>query len=318
MKPKLNQSYSSISKFLDCKKKYWWTYVRGLEPKVRSLAFITGELIHSGVGRIYAKNSNFIEDTIVDLNKIRIDFRNNLQFAPAEEQKFIELEYVIRGMLEAYAITYSDLIKTFHPIQNEYKIQYKLHNGITLVCILDNIMTNDTDLYIHELKSTKTLNDNYVKNIQNNLQISIYFHTFNCVSAMLEHKGYPQLTGKKIAGIVFDVIQKPGIKRKKLESYDDFLVRLIKYYTEGNDYENFYMEFIKYPLKTERRIMDGLLKITDDILACTKDEDFYCNDTACFTTDEYSYYGYRCSFYEICHSGENPSTLLQYKERNLV
>ena len=284
-------SYSSIRAFLTCKRKYFWYYVKGLELKFTNVNFVFGNVMHFGLHQIYSKNSKYIIDTIKFLNeeKDKIKFIN-----PKDEEKLNKFEYQTRGMLFAYNEYYSSFIKKVIHIKNEFSIEHVIDDYLFKGRI-DNILKYKGQLYIHEIKSVKTLSEDYINNIKNDLQTHIYFHVNN-----LANKKF------KIKGILFDAIQKPGIRQKEKEETNEYLQRLKEYYLQNKEF--FYMDKIEKPLLSKNRIINLIKAVIADMKTCVKEDDYYPNETAC-----YQYF--RCEFFDLCHIGENKETLFNFKRR---
>jgi len=299
-------SFSSMSTFLDCRRKFWWRYVRNLVLVEFNKAFLVGDVVHYGLFQLYFKNENALEDTITYFNKKVDELRAALVVSPAIEQSLIEQEYVIRGIITAYKERNSDIIGITEHLHNEHELKFSLPNEegtdqIFIVAKLDNILLSPDGKFVHEIKTTKSVTPEYVKNIQNSLQAAIYFHGFNYVE---------KDDSKKLAGIIYDVIKKPSIRLKKNEAYDAYLQRLADYYDNPNDFDIFYMEIIKYPIITKQRAFETIIGIGSDILRLKDDKSkYYCNDKYCYI---YS----RCEYFDLCHFGENPNTLINFKDRD--
>ena len=56
-----NLTNSARSTFLDCRKKFEWSYLRRLSPRTPSLPFLVGGLVHNGLERMY-KTGGFDEE----------------------------------------------------------------------------------------------------------------------------------------------------------------------------------------------------------------------------------------------------------------
>ncbi len=296
-------SYSSISTFLECRRKFWWNYVRRLVPIQLNQAFLVGEIVHFGISEMYAKNENAIEDAMTHFNSRVNELRSALAISPNIEQELVEQEYVVRGMLNGYKSKYSDIIEVTEHIKNEHELRFVVNENINILAYLDNILLSLDGKLVHEIKTTKSLTPEYVKNIQNSLQAALYFHGNNHIETD---------ESNQFVGILYDVIRKPSIRVKKNEAYDAYLQRLIDYYEDPkSEFDNFHMEVIKFPLISKQRVFETVEGVGNDILSIREDKSrYYCNDRACLVRS-------KCVYYDICHFGENPSTMLFFKEKNI-
>ena len=299
-KEKLKLSYSRVSTFLDCKKKYYWKYVVGIELNRFNQNFIIGNSVHHGVYKLYEGAKNPVLSTKKYFNKERNQLRKDLLVNAKDEQILNEKEPVVLGMIEGYGRVYKKQLKKIKHISNEHHIEYEIEDGIVVTMFFDNILKVGKKLFVHELKTARTLTPDYVNNIKNDLQSNMYFYLGN------------RSQGKKkkwLSGIVYDVIKKPSIRMKKTEDKKQFLARLGRYYS-GPEAANelFYQDYIEKPMVKESRILETVLGVADDLLKCIKDSTFYPNDCFCYVRS-------RCDYYDICHYGENAETLSRYKKR---
>lgn len=300
MPNQLQLSFSSISMFLNCKRMYWWKYVRNLVPNKFNKAYLIGTVVHHGIYQLYAKNPNAINIALELFNEKVNELRASLNISPEIEQDLVEQELVIKGMLNAYAARYSDIIEaTLHHV-NEHELTIPINDNVRVTANLDNILDSGDGKLVHEIKTSKSVTPDYVRNIQNSLQAAIYFHGYNLVNE-----------NDKLIGIMYDVIKKPSIRRKKLESYQGYLDRLVDYYDDPTKIDNFYMEIIKVPLLGKNRVFETIDKISSEILTYGDDKSmYYCNDMFC------NIYG-KCTYFDLCHYNENPNTLMNFKDREI-
>lgn len=294
----ISVSFSSLSTFMDCRMKYYWTNIKRYEPIVFAPQFVTGNCVHFGIYQLYDKNPKAVRDTLRIFDNEKQKLRDKLSLSPAEEQELNQQEYMIRGMIEGYGNKYGNFIKKVRHINNELKLKYKIDKRTSLTIKMDNVILLKNTPHVHELKTTKTLTPDYVKNIKNDTQTAIYFHGHNRLVPKSE----------RLRGIVYDVIRKPSIRKKKKEDKRQFLKRLADYYSSNSENENFYMEVIERPLISDERIFNTIEHIVDDIRNCTREDDFYANDRHCYVYK-------RCHFYDICHHGENASTRAKFRIR---
>lgn len=293
-------SFSSIANYMDCRRKFWFSNIKGYELIAFKPYNVTGNCVHYGLHQLYSKNKNAVKDAMAMFNnEIKKLRKDNLSLSEKDENEIIYQKLAINGMLEAYKNKYSNHIKKTKHISNELKLELNLDKRTVLVIKMDNIVDIEKrGKHVHEIKTVKTLTPDYVRNIKNDLQTGIYFH------------GHNRTVSKKdrLKGIMYDVIRKPSIRQTKKETASMFLDRVAEYYTSPNESELFYMDFIEYPLLTEDRVFNTVESVVDDMRRCLVEDDFYPNDRHCYVKS-------RCQFYDICHTGENKLTLANYKVR---
>ncbi len=297
MANKLFLSYSGISCFMDCKRMYWLRYINNLERIKFMPHYIMGNAIQFGVALLYQKDPEFVKKTLKEFNRLRQKLRGEMALTGNQEQELNEQEFIIIGMLEAYKDIHKKHINILTHKHNELYEKVDIGNDIIIGIKIDNIISKKNKLFVHELKSAKTLTPDYIKNIQNDLQTAIYFNIYN------KYK-----LGPKLNGIIYDVIQKPSIRQKQKESRHDFIIRLKDWYKGSDNTNKYYMETINEPLLTQDRIMTTIHGVAKDITCRTTIEDFYPNDRFCYVYR-------RCEYYDLCHEGSKPEIMANFRKR---
>jgi hypothetical protein len=226
-----------------------------------------------------------------------------------DQQQIEELdmqEFTTKGMLLAYQTKYSVMLKDMKLLGSEVEGAIDLGNDVIFVLKLDNLVRIRMKKILHELKTTKMITPDYVKRIQTDLQTAAYFHFHNMI--------WPE---DKIEEIMYDVIRKPSIRRKKAskklpaESKEQFLVRLQDWYKKPDDMAVFHIERFKEPGINEEALVNTVVKVSEDMLRSKTKEDYYQDFDKC-----HSYYGDVCPMYDLCHNGgETPANLKLYSIR---
>lgn len=282
-------SYSKVSTWQNCRRKFYYAWLRRLTSRFYSSPHVVGRFAHAGIRKFYEKKTKDpIGLTMDEFQEEKKWMRDNLMMSPEDEQNLGEDEIIIEGMLAAYRYKYKDLIKSAKSLGNEEELglEYTTKYGIRITGKADHLLKIDGELFIHEVKTSKYINDDYVKNIQNSFQIATYRTIFN------------KSKTEKIKGIIYDVVRKPAIRLKKKETQPEFLSRLDSYYKNPDDPTLFYMEIIENPLIPASNVINIYNSVADEITQCEKVEDFYHNYGYCHVFQ-------RCEFYDICHFGEN-------------
>jgi len=289
-------SYSSISTFLDCRHKYYYKYIKGYAPRAFNPNYVTGNFFSLGLYYLYTKKKNPILETMKLFELEKQKLRKKLVLSPIEEQSLNEQDIIIRSMLKAYKIKYKDFIKKTKHIGNEVTLVHTSSTGTKFTGRIDNLLINNHKTYIHEIKTSKYLDNNYIKNIKNSLQVALYFTIYN------------KLHKDKIDGIIYDVIKKPSIRLKQKESKEEFLIRLHEYYLDPTRPDMFYMEILKKPIIASKKINNLLDKVFNDVQSCKTESDYYHNFNHCFVWN-------RCEYYDVCFFGENKLNLSKFDIR---
>jgi hypothetical protein len=265
-----------------------------------------GRVVHEGLAAVLAKKPNAIELMTVVYKKERAAAIKEHVLSPEQIEELDMQEFTTKGMLLAYRTKYSQMIKDMKLLGSEVEGAIDLGNDVTFVIKLDNIVKVRNKKILHELKTTKMITPDYVKRIQTDLQTAVYFHFHNIV-----------FENEKIEEVMYDVVRKPSIHRKKAsknkpaESKEAFLERLQDWYKKPDDMSVFHMERFKTPGITEEAVINTIVKVSEEMLRSKTKDDYYQDFDKC-----HSYYGDVCPYYAICHEGgETKENLVLYQIR---
>jgi hypothetical protein len=257
--PKHPISYSAIRKFCDCRKAYCFRYKLRIEPLRVSDALSFGKLIHECLAAFYSE-----QPYRPIINKNYHDTSDRWQ---------AHHRALAMGMMNGYNRKYweGDAFKKVPMIELEYNCpiinpktgrksrKFKLHGFI------DMVEDRDGDIWLWEHKTAAFINEAYITRLWHDLQIMIYA------------VAYERMTGKKVKGIVYNIIQKVKLKQGKKEAFDEFLERIEDRYL--TDSSLFHREEILADNLRLDEVENELWQITQDIGSC---KDFYKNRSQCY------------------------------------
>lgn len=309
----LHMSVSSVQDFLTCRRLYYYKRIKKYEKTQYNLPFIVGRVVHEGLAAVLAKSvdpktkkPNAIEIMTAVYKRERAVAIKEYVLSPEQIEELDMQEFMTKGMLLAYQTKYSQMIKDMKLLGSEVEGAIDLGNDVTFVIKLDNLVRIRLRKLLHELKTTKQITPDYVKRIQTDLQTAAYFHIHNII--------WPE---DPIEEVMYDVIRKPSIHRKKAsknkpaESKEAYLERLQEWYKKPDDMSVFHIERFKTPGITEEAVINTVVKVSEEMLRSKTKEDYYQNYDHC-----HSYYGDRCPMYELCHQGgETKENLVLYTIR---
>jgi CRISPR/Cas system-associated exonuclease Cas4 (RecB family) len=281
-------SYSQVDTFNSCPKQHW--YARRYKSRQFNINFLIGNIIHEGLHLTYTKT----EDLFVLLAKKFDEYiekeRETQIITEESEKKLEEWKVIILGMIYAYNLKYAHFMEDHEHVANEQEYTLDLGNDITFLIKIDNVLRNikTGELWVHEIKTTRELNENYIFGIQRSVQAACYYHLGQMV---------PDFRPK---GIIYDVLQKPSIRVKKNEDYQDYLNRLQDYY-EADPHAHLHMEMISAPaIKSEE-----LLAMITDVGKRIDIGTSYKTWKDCGM----------CDFRKLCFNDDAPEWLLAFEER---
>lgn len=300
-KPKvLHISVSSLDDFMTCRRLYYYKRIKKYEKSVFNLPFLVGRVVHEGMSHLLKKKSNAIELMVKFFREEKKKI--NEQFVLDEKQlkDVNEQEHITKAILTAYSRRYAKMLKDATLLDSEVEGALQLSDNVVFVIKLDNLMRIRGKKVLHELKTSKYITPEYVKMIQTDRQMTIYYRFYNLI-----FEKHP------IQEVMYDVIRKPSIRQKKTESYSTFLKRLSEWYDETDEMSKFHIERFKEPIVSEESILNTVQHVASEMLASKSKEDYYENHDNCA-----SYYGDICPYYELCHrGGETKENLVLYQIR---
>jgi hypothetical protein len=285
-----NISYSGMRLFNNCRRAFKLRYKDRLEPKYAADALSFGKLIHECLAMWYGKAK---EDTIFKLinnNYKDLDRGNNKHYkalATALVEGYISKHMDVDKTLNIVDIEFAYDVPIINPKTGRHSKKFRMHGFIDMV-------TEDIngDIWLWEHKTAAAINENYIERIWHDQQIMIY--AIN----------YELMTGRKVKGIVYNVIQKVQLRQGKNETFDEFTFRLTdRYLTDDSLYHG---EAILTDNLRLREVRNEIWQITQEIGQC---KSYYKNRSQC--------HGFGvCQYFKICNSGDNPLTIQNYyKER---
>ena len=310
----LHMSVSSVQDWMTCKRLYYYKRIKKYEKVLYNLPFIVGRVVHVGLAAVMAKSIdpktkqlNAIELMTAEFKKERKQAIAAFTLNPEQIEELDMQEFTTKGMLLAYRTKYSKMISDMTLMGSEVEGAIDIGNDVTFVIKLDNVVKIRAKKILHELKTTKHITPDYVKRIQTDLQTAVYFRFHNIIWEQ-----------DPIQEVMYDVIRKPSIRRKKgsknvpPETKLQFLERLQEWYKKPGDSDSvFHIERFKEPGITEDAVINTVVKVSEEMLRSKTKEDYYQDFDKC-----HSYYGEKCPYYEICHEGgESAANLVLYTIR---
>jgi polyhydroxyalkanoate synthesis regulator phasin len=293
-------TYSSISAFKSCRRKYQYRYVDGIEQKDRPVYFDFGTAIHLALASHYRGAGP--EAVTAEVEKY---FADN---APAQDEserlgKWIEAREMVLAIYRNYIGHYPK--ETFKVLEIEIPFELSIGGENKLAGKIDMI-ADENGLWIVEHKSAKSIDANYKKKLTLDSQSLLYLAT-------------AELTyGKKFNGVIYnvlakslptkpDLLKKGGLSKDKGKGFSPELYReAIKEnglqesdyaefleYLEDNRREYFYREYLTFTQEDREEWQREVFQILSDIIRATDENTFYKNTQQCvgFGT---------CPYFEIC------------------
>ncbi len=301
-------TYSALSAFGDCQRKYYWRYVRELVADVAPAQYL-GAVVHDAL--------EALERGISRHEILRAAWPGR-RFDPAEKR----LYQVALAMLAEYTTRYA----RFSVVALEHEFDVSIVNPATgcssrsfrLRGKVDGIIQRHGLCLLETKTKTSSADDNALyEALWHDLQIALYYDAL-CRSSF------------QLRGVLYNVLGKPQLKqrvgetepefeerRRKLKHPDKakrrepepdwrFGARLAEWYARPES-----MKRVEVPMKPEHieRAQGSLWAATQQILTAHRDG-FSQNLTACSGR-----YGRQCPYAPICSSGDSPMVIDTYHHK---
>lgn len=250
----MHYSYSQISCFAQCHRKYFWAYILYLESKVNPLYRVKGKTYHKGLATWYKTGD---EDAALDvMAKTMLSIPT---FSPTDindKEKAI-LDTTIA--LNAYMAYYKNDTR-LEPKQVEQLMEV---DGVKF--IVDMIGNYDGQPCVVEHKTTTKLDEHYLDRTALDLQLNLYIYLLR------KHYNRPKMLPLKL----YRITKYPSLRIKKNETPSQFQLRIINDYLERPDY--YFINEVTQSQDWQIELAGSELEYIIRELNCTKN---YC-DTTC-------------------------------------
>lgn len=286
---------SARTTFLNCRKKYEYSYVYGLAPRKPSIPFLVGGLFHDELDRMYT-NGDFDEgEARLRISKACAKASRQEGLTSDDSEKIFMQQAIAMGAVKGYANKYLEAdLKLWEVVEAEGAFKIEMPGGWSY--------WGKTDLVIKEKKSGKIklvehktagkLDAAYVAKLPLDNQILGY------AWAKLEQK-------VKLQGVIYNVTKKPQIRQRQNETLNDFYRRVENEYIERPE-EYFYRESLQFSGDDIKRFSDELKKFLNEIDRCHDEDFFYQNTSHCTAMG-------MCPFIKLCTDGTSKENLMLYR-----
>lgn len=278
-------SHSSMNAFRKCPRFYYWKYIRRLEKRTFKLPFIVGRIMHHGIQMLLRKPEDAEKEISAKFKEEAKKARKEFLLSPIQEDDLAAQEYAVIGMLNAFRNHYSQFLKKTEHVMTEKSLRYELNKKVVIVGKIDSILLNQDLRWMWELKNLKSLDMDRIKGIKTDPQSALYRTVHNLTVKKSE----------RLDGILYQIIRKPQIRQKNKESRREFLERLQDWYSSSEGGMKFHLERTKGSFIQGDAVINMVTKVSEQILACKKQEDYFQDSSRCVSEWDY------CAYYGVCH-----------------
>lgn len=273
-------SYTQLSSFMVCPRKYWWQYKAKIQPAKTPVAFLTGRAVHNGIERISLGLP--VGDVV---NEVFDAARLSEVKTPEDLQRW-ELERAkAHAMVEGYLHRYGSDYRSWDRTLAEKEFQIPLTRESCYFGKIDLMYEKDQTWTLRETKTAARPDANYFLRLPLDWQILGYVYAAKDTFDI------------DVARVEYDVIVKPAIRLKVKESADEFRERCVLEYTKHGDAKNMFIrELVTVPpaqVWLWRQQAEHVATLMEEAARSKK---YYQNPESCINK-----YG-GCSFLDACVS----------------
>lgn len=308
-------TYSALSSFQHCRRKYEYRYLRGLKPMETPEALSLGSTVHEALEVWFAKpntpwsikaNAEFRKAAAIDM----VLSHNEL-----DNQNLLKAEAMIDGYIQRYPTERFEVVDVELPFKTRIfnpRTNFPMHH-YDYAGKIDAVVRLDGKLYILEHKTTSRIDDAYMSRIAIDSQIALYAQALE------------RVLGERVHGAIYDVLQKPSIRMKIAETDEEFEARrqaLIaksktgktsakqrsgetedEFYTrcmtECSKPESYHREIVQFDKESLDATRIDLIKIVHDMHTAKKADAYYRNTSSC------TKWGRPCEYLPLCKANGN-------------
>lgn len=274
-------SVSAMRDFLSCRRKFWFRYIEGLAPSIREAPLSFGSAGHAGLAALFAGKRAPIGP------KTEVEKAIFSEYTPDEIELSGVAPKVALESVNAFGI-YVDW-PAWKVTDTEMYFEIKIDRGRYLHGYFDGFTTQNGELCLLENKFVSSIDESYLNHLLWDDQAGYYILA-------------ARMLGKSVAGILYNLIQKPSIRqfkatpedqrkytkegklyanqRDKDENNEDYIARVRNWYQENKD--TFCFRQLVMRNNQQLEALEKRFKlIVSDLRSCQKENAYYPNGDAC-------------------------------------
>ena len=290
----LELSHTKLGMYRGCSMKYKFKYEQGLEPIMFLPKMKIGSVLHEAIDRVYKG-----EDEGDIISFIMDEFDEAIGKAELTDQETLLIaKFTALGMFVNYP--WKDL-SPYTSIESELPFSVRVGNtrSVRFVGKIDRMLETKGRFWVNELKTTGLSQRQFDSRSQTSFQGTAYSYA--------AHK-----MGYDPAGIMFNVIKRPMLRKFRDETTENFGKRIFKDYSDPKKQAHYYQRVLSY------RNADELALFEQDFQTVVRDFRWRrYNDRYYRNTDECWNFNQECPYKKICFTRtRDPLTIqLFYKQR---
>ena len=286
--PKKTITYSAMTAFKNCPRKFYWRNVRQIVPAGRDDGkLFFGQVIHKGLELFYL--DQFHDGQIEALTNKAFpsvdDFKNKTMATAIFEG------YRARYRKEPFKVLAIEGSFTV-PIRNP-KITGRLSRSFELSGKIDLVCLDDDGIFFMDHKTAAEITGDIIEKLPLDSQLNLY-------SVALSH-----LFKTNVNRATYNIIRKTKIRPKKNESDMAFGVRMDIVYSDPSSYHR---EMVILSRDDRLATMKDLWETTQHLLEAYRTDTWTRNTDRCFD------YFRPCPYFALCRSNNDPNILANFYE----
>lgn len=317
----LRVSHSQLQTYKNCRREYHHGYNERMERRSSYAPFVFGTAMHQALEIFYEKRGkNCSKAMMLEVAQV-FDEVDQSAMTPEKVADLLADKAKCQGIIEVYPKVYENDFIEFKEfiIESHFELDFGYHAGFDLRYqgFLDGLFLDESgDWWVFETK-TKKYNKpeapelaDYIRRVHIDNQVVGYmWGAKQILTLKLGVETWPK-------GVIYNVIQKPSISKKKSETSSDFRKRVKEEYTVNAQSKEYFM---RIPLQLKQSLVDGwweemkMWLIELSMAKATKKKSrFPMNSGAC--TSKYG----TCHWLDACVNGKYKELLYRKKEKQYI
>ena len=287
---------SKIRVLNECQRKFYYQYVRNLEPTGTSLPLFIGSMVHKAMENWYGGMS---PDDVCGMMAEHIRKEMHKRGIGKDSDELTKHTAMIQGMIAGYMEVFKDDLTDWSIIRTEQSFQHD-----DFVSTVDTLLVGKHGLAFNDFKTASSIDVEVIKSLGMDMQMQTYWRILESVIDM------------KVAEAYYTIIKKPKIRQKQTEIAEDYAKRVMDLYTETPD-DYYHREPIN---RSQKHIDDVLNDVNWFIEAIWGKFDAFPEEITDpnhwpRNTKSCRNFFRNCPFINICRYGETTDKFLYFIER---
>jgi hypothetical protein len=292
-------SASQLDSFNTCRRRYYWSYIRSIEPRARNWHLIGGTMVHAVLEALY-KTKFDVKEAIKASIKFAKEVTGQGFMSVEDEFERDRFLAMCEGLARAYLKQYPNENKR-HVLEVEAAFDNVRVGGYMFKGILDLIVSEaQGKVTIVDHKSASRVTPAILSVLPLRYQSLVYTDVATTVA------------GRDVVNMEYNFFVKPGLYQGKKETCGEFFKRLTAAIA-ADSAKYFYRETVRMGPERKKMLLSNVSEVCADITKLrepgTPMAKWYRCPPSC------SMYGKACEFLPLCLDGKKDSVMALYKDK---